>query len=171
MDHLWAPWRAQYIHESAKKAEPEGGCFICRGIASRDDRENLLVFRGIHSAVFLNRYPYNNGHLLVAPLVHKGRLDELTDVERNEPVELLARLVGVLDVMMRPQGYNVGLNLGKSAGAGLPGHLHWHIVPRWDGDTNFMPVLGQTKVIIESLYDFYDRLAAELAEAFGGQPA
>ena len=162
MDHLWAPWRAQYIHESSKKTEPEGGCFICLGLASVADRENLVVHRGVHAAVFLNRYPYNNGHLLVAPNSHKGRLDELTVAERNEPLELMTRLVGVLDRMMRPQGYNIGLNLGKSAGAGLPGHLHWHIVPRWDGDTNFMPVLGQTKVIVESLYEFHDRLAAEL---------
>ena len=100
---------------------------------------------------------------LVAPKVHKGRLDELDGNELLEPIETLRRIVGVLDRMMRPQGYNIGLNLGKSAGAGLPGHLHWHIVPRWDGDTNFMPVLGQTKVIVESLFDFYDRLVAELA--------
>jgi ATP adenylyltransferase len=147
---------------SSVKSEPEGGCFLCRGLASDDDRENLLVWRGEHSAVFLNRFPYNNGHLLVTPIVHKGRLDELEGAELIEPVETLQRVVTVLDRMMRPQGYNIGLNLGKAAGAGLPGHLHWHVVPRWDGDTNFMPILGQTKVIIESLFDFYDRLRVEL---------
>jgi ATP adenylyltransferase len=162
MDRLWAPWRAQYVMASSVKSEPEGGCFLCRGLASDDDRENLLVWRGEHSAVFLNRFPYNNGHLLVTPIVHKGRLDELEGAELIEPVETLQRVVTVLDRMMRPQGYNIGLNLGKAAGAGLPGHLHWHVVPRWDGDTNFMPILGQTKVIIESLFDFYDRLRVEL---------
>ena len=113
--------------------------------------------------MFLNRYPYNNGHLLVAPLVHQGTLGELSMADLTEPIETLRHLVRVLDRMLHPQGYNVGLNQGKSAGAGLPGHLHWHVVPRWDGDTNFMPVLGQTKVIVESLFEFYDRLAAELA--------
>ncbi|MEO6808233.1 MAG: HIT domain-containing protein [Isosphaeraceae bacterium] len=161
MDRLWAPWRAQYVREgSATEGDP--GCFLCRGLSGTDDREALLVWRRPASAVFLNRFPYNNGHLLVTPLVHKGSLAELQGAELTEPVETVARLVTVLDRMLRPQGYNIGLNLGKSAGAGLPGHLHWHIVPRWDGDTNFMPVLGQTKVIVESLLEFYDRLVAEL---------
>lgn len=162
MEHLWAPWRAQYIRESATTPQPEGGCFLCRGLAGDDDRANLLVWRRPHSAVFLNRYPYNNGHLLIAPVVHKGELTALDGPELAEPLETLQVLVGVLDTMMRPQGYNIGLNLGRSAGAGLPGHLHWHIVPRWDGDTNFMPVLGGTKVIVESLEEFYDRLVAEI---------
>jgi ATP adenylyltransferase len=162
MDRLWAPWRAQYVLNPSASDGADSGCFLCRGLASANDRENLLAYRGEHSVVYLNRYPYNNGHLLVAPKVHKGRLDELDGHELLEPIETLRRLVGVLDRMMRPQGYNIGLNLGKSAGAGLPAHLHWHIVPRWDGDTNFMPVLGQTKVIVESLLDYYDRLVAEL---------
>ena len=165
MDRLWAPWRAQYIREASESegVESPPGCFICRGIASRDDRENLLVSRGAHSVVILNRFPYNNGHMLVAPLVHHGTLGELTGADLTEPIETIRRMVTVLDRMLRPQGYNIGLNQGKSAGAGLPGHLHWHIVPRWDGDTNFMPVLGHSKVIVESLHEFYDRLAAELA--------
>ncbi len=166
MDRLWAPWRAQYIKESsATPISSDGACFLCRALAApiSEDRENLLVWRGAHSTIFLNRYPYNNGHLLVAPLVHHGTLADFSGPELNEPLETVRRAVGVLDRMLRPHGYNIGLNLGKAAGAGLPGHLHWHIVPRWDGDTNFMPVLGQTKVIVESLLDFYDRLAAELA--------
>jgi len=96
-------------------------------------------------------------------VVHKGTLGDVSGAELTEPIETLQRMLGILDRMLRPQGYNIGLNQGKSAGAGLPGHLHWHVVPRWDGDTNFMPVLGQTKVIIESLLEFYDRLRAELA--------
>jgi ATP adenylyltransferase len=163
MDRLWAPWRAQYIRDSSESAEADLGCFLCRGIAGNDDRGNLLVWRRARSIVVLNRYPYNNGHLLVAPLVHRGTLGEFQGADLTEPVETVQRVVGVLDRMLRPQGYNIGLNQGKSAGAGLPGHLHWHIVPRWDGDTNFMPVLGQTKVIVESLLEFYDRFTAELS--------
>jgi ATP adenylyltransferase len=166
MDRLWAPWRAQYIKETSGRPEShDPGCFLCRGLESDpvEDRENLLVWRGPSSAIFLNRYPYNNGHLLVAPRVHSGTLGELSGADLTEPLETVRRSVAVLDRMIRPQGYNVGLNLGKSAGAGLPGHLHWHVVPRWDGDTNFMPVLGETKVIVESLFEFYDRLVAEMA--------
>jgi ATP adenylyltransferase len=163
MDRLWAPWRAQYIRESPGPEVAVSGCFLCRGLAGDDDRANLLVWRRPHSAVFLNKYPYNNGHLLVAPRVHRGSLGEVEGPDLVEPLETVRRVVAVLDRMMRPQGYNIGLNLGKSAGAGLPGHLHWHVVPRWDGDTNFMPVLGDAKVIVESLSEFYDRFVAELA--------
>lgn len=166
MDRLWAPWRAQYIHENASKppmAEP--GCFLCRGLAADpgQDRDNFLAWRGPHSAVFLNRFPYNNGHLLVTPNVHRGTLGDLSGPDLIEPLETVRRVIGVLDRMLRPQGYNVGLNLGSAAGAGLPGHLHWHVVPRWDGDSNFMPVIGDTKVIVESLATFHDRLASELS--------
>jgi ATP adenylyltransferase len=160
MDRLWAPWRAQYVRE----ASPEGdACFLCRGLAGHDDRASLLAWRGPQSAVFLNRFPYNNGHVLVCPNEHLGTLGELTGASLHEPLETIQRVVAVLDRSLRPQGYNVGLNLGRSAGAGLPGHLHWHVVPRWDGDTNFMPVVGHTKVLVESLEAFYDRLAADLA--------
>ncbi len=163
MDRLWAPWRAQYIRESSDSSGIESGCFLCRGLAATDDRENLIVWRRPHSVVVLNRFPYNNGHLLVAPNVHLGSLGSLSGADLTEPIETVQRTVRVLDRMLRPQGYNIGLNQGKSAGAGLPGHLHWHIVPRWDGDTNFMPILGQTKVIVEALLEFYDRFAAELS--------
>jgi ATP adenylyltransferase len=131
-------------------------------LAAKEDRENLVVQRRVNSFVILNRYPYNNGHLLVAPRVHRGTLGELEGPELFEPIETVRRMIAILDRMMRPQGYNIGLNQGKAAGAGLPGHLHWHIVPRWDGDTNFMPILGHTKVIVESLHEFYDRLLEEL---------
>jgi ATP adenylyltransferase len=161
MDRLWAPWRAQYIREGSAETDP--GCFLCRGLAGGDDRDNLLAWRRAKSAVFLNRFPYNNGHLLVAPTVHRGTLAELEGPDLAEPLETVKLVVAILDRMLRPQGYNIGLNLGKSAGAGLPGHLHWHVVPRWDGDTNFMPVLAGTKVIVESLLEFYDRFVAELA--------
>ncbi len=161
LDRIWAPWRAQYIREASQEDE-KSSCFLCRGLSATDDRGNLLAWRRPHSIVVLNRFPYNNGHLLVAPRLHRGRLDELSGPELFEPIETVQRMVGVLDRMLRPHGYNIGLNMGKAAGAGLPGHLHWHIVPRWDGDTNFMPVLGQTKVLVESLHEFYDRLIEEL---------
>jgi ATP adenylyltransferase len=167
MDRLWAPWRMQYIREaaSADANTSDTGCFLCRGLAApiEEDRANLVAWRRPHSVVVLNRFPYNNGHLLVAPRVHLGALGSLSGPDLFEPIETVKHAIAVLDRMFRPQGYNVGLNLGKSAGAGLPGHVHWHIVPRWDGDTNFMPILGQTKVIIESLYEFYDRFIVELA--------
>jgi ATP adenylyltransferase len=165
MDRLWAPWRAAYIRASSAAGDSDAGCFLCRGLADRNDRDNGVVWRRSHSVVFLNRYPYNNGHLLVAPLVHRGTLGELSGPDLLEPLETVRAAVAVLDRMLRPQGYNIGLNQGKSAGAGLPGHLHWHVVPRWDGDTNFMPVIGQAKVIVESLVEFYDRFVAELALA------
>lgn len=169
MDRLWAPWRAQYIKDAPPRSDAEPACFICQGLRDTDDRANLIAWRRDHSVVILNRFPYNNGHLLVAPRVHRGSLGELDGADLVEPLETVRASVAVLDRMLRPQGYNIGLNQGRSAGAGLPGHLHWHIVPRWDGDTNFMPVLGTTKVIIESLTEFYDRLVAELATEIRGE--
>ncbi len=164
MDRLWAPWRAAYIRESAPR--PDDGrkpsCFICDALNQTTDRDNLLAWRGPRTVVILNRFPYNNGHLLVAPRSHVGSLGELGREERAEPIETITRLIDVLDRMMSPHGYNIGLNLGKSAGAGLPDHLHWHVVPRWDGDTNFMPIVGEAKVIVESLDEFYDRLVSEI---------
>ena len=162
VERIWAPWRAQYIKDAATKTGGDSSCFLCRALADDDDRANLVAWRGAHSVVVLNRFPYNNGHLLVAPRVHRGLLHELAGPDLHESVETVRWMIVILDRMLRPQGYNVGLNLGKAAGAGLPGHLHWHIVPRWDGDTNFMPVLGQTRVIVESLLEFYDRLVAEI---------
>jgi ATP adenylyltransferase len=162
LNRIWAPWRAHYIQAASSVLEPASECFLCRALASTQDRENLVVERRMNSFVVLNRYPYNNGHLLVAPRVHRGTLAGLEGPELVEPIESVRRMTAVLDRMLRPQGYNIGLNQGKAAGAGLPGHLHWHIVPRWDGDTNFMPILGHTKVIVESLNEFYDRLLEEL---------
>jgi ATP adenylyltransferase len=162
MDHLWAPWRLSYV----AAAKPAGGdpCFICRGLAEQDDRSNLIAWRGQRSVVVLNRFPYNNGHLLVAPLAHKGRLDELSPEEVLEMHDTLQRMIGHLDAIMHPDGYNLGANLGQAAGAGLPGHLHWHLVPRWNGDTNFMPVLADVKVIAQSLEAFYNLLVGRLKD-------
>ena len=165
MDTLWAPWRLAYITApKAKPAAPDGGgCFLCRAVAEANDRANLLVHRTGPSVVVLNRFPYNNGHLLIAPAAHKGRLDELTPDELLDLQLTLRKLVGVLEARMKPDGFNVGLNLGRAAGAGLPGHLHWHVVPRWSGDQNFMAVTADTHVISQSLDALYDLIANALA--------
>jgi ATP adenylyltransferase len=163
VDRLWAPWRLAYI--AASKNQPAAGgddCFICRGIAATDDRANLLLHRTEFSVVVLNRFPYNNGHLLVAPKSHKGRPDQLTNDELLDLQLVLRDMLAIIEKKMNPDGFNLGLNLGKVAGAGLPGHLHWHIVPRWNGDTNFMPVLTDTRVISQSLEALYDLLKGEL---------
>jgi ATP adenylyltransferase len=142
-------------------ADPE--CFICRAIADTRDRENLVVERTDLSIVILNRYPYNNGHLLLCPLVHKGQLDELADDEHLDLQHLLARYVTMLRRLLKADGFNVGLNLGRAAGAGVPGHLHWHIVPRWSGDTNFMPAVGGVKVMPQALDALWETLAEAVA--------
>ncbi len=163
MEQLWAPWRISYITKAAGgENEP---CFICAVEASSNDRENLVVHRTTFSIVILNRFPYNNGHLLVAPRRHQGKFEELTAAELLDNLETVRRMVTCLQETMRPDGFNVGLNLGRSAGAGLPGHLHWHIVPRWVGDTNFMPVLGDVKVISQSLDSLWELLTRYLSGA------
>lgn len=163
MDQLWAPWRLSYVTQPAKPKTGDG-CFICRGLAESDDRANLIAERTGRSVVVLNRFPYNTGHLLVAPTAHKAGLDDLTDDESLDLQRTLRRMVGALKSLLKPDGFNVGLNLGEAAGAGLPGHLHWHVVPRWAGDTNFMPVLADVKVMVQSLDVFWERLRAELAK-------
>src|SRR5205823_3514003 len=162
VDQLWAPWRLSYVAQPPKP-RPGDDCFLCRGLAEADDRANLIALRSARTCVVLNRYPYNNGHLLIAPLAHKGTLDALTADEALELHDVLTRMVGVLSKRMTPDGFNVGLNLGKAAGAGLPGHLHWHVVPRWFGDTNFMPVVADTRVISQSLDALWELLREELA--------
>jgi ATP adenylyltransferase len=139
------------------KETEDAGCFLCRYRDSDKDAENFVVERSQRSLTILNRYPYNNGHLLISPLAHKASLDELDDDEALDCLHALKRMSALLERVLSPDGFNIGLNLGKVAGAGLPGHLHWHVVPRWNGDTNFMPVLGSVKVIpqsLESLYEF-----------------
>jgi ATP adenylyltransferase len=149
-----------------KEKPPIAGsdCFICRAVggSSSEDRANLVAYRSELSVVVLNRFPYNNGHLLVCPRTHKAGLDELTPEELLDLQLLLRKMCGILEKRMNPDGFNVGLNLGRAAGAGVPGHLHWHLVPRWLGDTNFMPVVADTRVIVQSLETLYDILAEEL---------
>jgi len=172
-EQLWAPWRLEYIVGDKTAAQPcdashllEGadpGCFLCHAAAG-DHRPRLVVQRGLHTVALLNRYPYNNGHLLVAPLRHVARLDELSSAVQTELLQTITRMVGVLERAIHPQGLNVGLNLGHAAGAGVPGHLHWHIVPRWIGDTNFMPTIAGVHTIPQSLEALWELLAAELGK-------
>ena len=175
MEQLWAPWRLSYVAAPREKPVTTGDdCFICRGISGTleaDDRANLLVHRSKHSVVVLNRFPYNNGHLLVCPKSHKASLEELTNDELLDLQLVTRELVAILRKRLRAEGFNIGLNLGRSAGAGVPGHLHWHIVPRWLGDTNFMPIVGDTKVISQSLESLYDLLKEELGLENPNTPA
>jgi ATP adenylyltransferase len=171
-EQLWAPWRLAYIVGESGAAQPcdcqkllEGAdaeCFLCRAVPEGDDRERLVIARGVHTITVLNRYPYNNGHVLVAPSRHCAQLSELDDGLHLELSQTISRMVDVLEKVMRPQGFNIGLNIGRAAGAGLPGHLHWHIVPRWIGDTNFMPAIAGVHTIPQSLDALWDLLTAEL---------
>jgi len=162
-DQLWAPWRLPYIVSAGdqpqkKHPEQDSGCFLCRYAADEAarDRENFVLFRGRHSLTVLNRFPYNNGHLLVAPLQHKAELSELSDDELLECMHALQRMTDALRQVINADGFNIGLNLGAVAGAGLPGHLHWHLVPRWRGDTNFMSVVADLRVIPQSLSALFE---------------
>jgi ATP adenylyltransferase len=148
MERLWAPWRLEYI----QSADEQPGCIFCRA-AELGDEQGLVVYRGRAAFVLLNRYPYAGGHLMVAPFRHEGELGELTSEEALEIHRLSATALGVLVQVMRPQGFNLGWNLGRIAGAGVVDHIHQHVVPRWAGDTNFMPVLADVKVMPETLED------------------
>ena len=158
---LWAPWRLSYVSEPDKNVD---GCFLCHYRDDTADEKNYVVCRSQSSLVVLNRYPYNNGHLLIAPLKHKATLEDLDDAEQLDMMNQMRKLTSVLSRVLTPDGFNIGLNLGKAAGAGLPGHFHWHVVPRWIGDTNFMPVLGDANVIPQSLEALYELLHAELCD-------
>lgn len=162
MEQLWAPWRLSYA-EQPKRTEPsQSACFICESNTQSDDRKNLVALRTDSSIVVLNRYPYTNGHLLVCPRSHKADLQELSDLELLDLQHVIVRVMGALRRAIQAEAFNLGLNLGRAAGAGVPGHLHWHVVPRWPGDTNFMPVIFDTKVIVQSLDSLYDALLREL---------
>ncbi|MDO4571574.1 MAG: HIT domain-containing protein [Planctomycetia bacterium] len=184
---IWAPWRMAYIasdenegNAEKKEAERENAlescakldflpgadesCFICQAAADSPQRDKVrhVVLRGENVLVIMNKFPYNNGHLLVTPRRHCSRLDMLTSGEMFEISQTMVRMIALLEKTMGPEGFNVGLNLGSVAGAGLPGHVHWHIVPRWNGDTNFMPVLACVNVIPQSLDALWEALRREI---------
>lgn len=147
---LWAPWRLEYVQSAADGSAEAGGCFLCRA-ADEPDEASLVVRRGDAAVVLLNRYPYATGHLLVAPRRHVGAFGDLTDAEALEIHRLAGAGMTALAAAFSPDGYNLGWNVGRVAGAGLPGHAHLHVVPRWNGDHNFMPVLADVKVMPEHL--------------------
>jgi ATP adenylyltransferase len=148
--NLWAPWRIKYIQ--GLNDSPKTGCFICHNQENpQDDDKNLVLWRTEKSIVILNRFPYNNGHLLIAPVRHIGDLEQVTDGELLEMIKLVRESQKALTAAIKPHGFNIGINIGRCAGAGLPEHLHVHIVPRWDGDTSFMSVCSDAKVISQSL--------------------
>jgi ATP adenylyltransferase len=149
VERLWAPWRMEYIGQAREGKDQ--GCLFCEKPKEGDDEKALIVARNELSFAMLNRYPYNSGHLMVAPFHHVGELEEIEDEESLDMQRLMQRCVKALKEAMQPDGFNIGMNLGTVAGAGIPDHLHWHVVPRWNGDTNFMPVVGGGKVIPQLL--------------------
>ena len=155
MDKLWAPWLVKYVTKILSKTKK---CVFCDILSKRNDRKNFIFLRTKHSFAVLNIYPYNNGHVLVMPYKHVNDLSKLTQNELMDLMNLVNRTKKLLDKAMKAKGYNIGINLGRAAGAGFPGHVHIHIVPRWSGDVNFMPVLTNTKVISESLKALWTRL-------------
>jgi ATP adenylyltransferase len=154
MKHIWSPWRMKYI----EKAEKEEGCVFCNAQAKKDSPANLIAFRGQRAFVILNLYPYTSGHLMVVPFEHRATLEDLDPATRAEIMELTSQCMTVLRRIYNPQAFNMGANIGEAAGAGVPGHVHIHIVPRWGADTNFMSTLGETRVLPESLEDTYERV-------------
>jgi ATP adenylyltransferase len=153
MEYIWAPWRIQYILQ-----EKPDGCILCDKPAEDKDEENFILYRGEMNFIMLNGYPYNPGHLLVVPYKHTGLLEELTPDIRGEHFELVSRSITVLKEAMNPAGFNIGANIGRVAGAGIDDHFHSHIVPRWQGDTNYVPVLADVRVIPQALADTYEQL-------------
>ena len=153
MKQIWAPWRIEFI----KLGKPKG-CILCDKPKEKDDAANYIVYRGDRNFIILNIYPYNSGHLMIAPYHHVASLEELTDEELGEHFRIVSRSVKVLKQVLKPDGFNIGINMGRIAGAGIDKHIHTHIVPRWQGDTNFMPVIADTKVINEALSETYKKL-------------
>ncbi len=153
MEHIWAPWRIKYLR--MEKAE---GCILCEKPKENNDPQNYILHRGQKNFVIMNSYPYNPGHLMIAPYRHVATLEGLTKEELHEHFEIVSRSLKVLRGVFNPAGFNIGINMGKVAGAGLEGHFHTHIVPRWQGDTNFMPVLSDVRVIPEALAETYEKL-------------
>ncbi|WP_456368243.1 HIT family protein [Thermococcus sp.] len=159
MKVLWAPWRIEYI-----RSPKHDGCIFCDFPKENRDRERLILHRGKHAFVIMNNYPYNPGHVMVAPYRHVGKWEDLTDEELLEIMKLTQLMIRAIKKAMNPDGFNLGVNLGRVAGAGIDDHVHLHIVPRWNGDTNFMPVIADTKVIPESLQEAYDELKRAIDE-------
>jgi len=153
VERLWAPWRVQYF-----RAKQPTGCIFCDKPLENKDEENLILYRGNLNFIIMNAFPYNPGHLMIVPYRHIGKLEDMTAEERNEHYGMVSRSVGVLRQETGTENFNIGMNLGRVAGAGIADHIHTHVVPRWNGDNNFMPVIADTRVISESITDIYSRL-------------
>jgi ATP adenylyltransferase len=156
MKVLWAPWRLKYI-----TADKEEGCIFCKKPKEGNDKENLILYTGETSFIIMNRYPYSNGHLMTVPYKHTNSFSDLTQDERLDLMNLTAKCLDILQVI-KPEGFNIGMNLGRTGGAGIDDHLHFHIVPRWSGDNNFMPVIGDIRVMPEYLEETYETLKKHL---------
>ena len=161
VQRIWAPWRLEYVKDASKDKESE--CIFCEALDAGDDDANLIIRRGERAFVILNKYPYTNGHLLIAPHEHVAEFQRLDDETMAEIMSLAQQGMNALETSYAPHGYNVGFNQGRVAGAGVEHHIHMHVVPRWGCDTNFMPVLGDTRVMNQTLEDTY----ATVREAFG----
>jgi ATP adenylyltransferase len=160
MDYLWTPWRYRYIASGGGKDDE---CIFCAAAEGRDDAQSLIVLRAPKNFVILNRYPYTSGHVMVVPYAHRATLAESEPEALAEMMALAQRIEQALESLYHPNGYNVGMNIGRAAGAGIPGHLHLHVLPRWIGDTNFMTAIGETRVQPEELATTYERLRGALS--------
>ncbi len=156
---LWAPWRYGFI-----KSEKEKGCIFCNRIKMKDSIKNLIVYRTDKSCLILNKFPYNSGHAMIVPKRHIGQIEKLNEQESADFFKLIQLSVKIIKKVLTPDSMNLGMNLGRSSGAGIPGHLHMHIVPRWLGDTNFMPVIGKTKIVSVPIKPIYDALKKEFSK-------
>jgi ATP adenylyltransferase len=159
MEHLWTPWRSTYVTNKP----PPGECIFCAALADTRDEENLLLHRGEHNFIILNRFPYSSGHLMIAPNVHVSRLRDLEDGASQEMMRFTRASEEILEDVYSPQGVNLGMNIGEAAGAGIASHIHLHVLPRWTGDANFMTVVGYTRVMPESLTESYKKLQPRFA--------
>lgn len=161
MKKLYAPWRSGYTVDTTRGKHDDASadeCVFCTKFAADDDRTHYILGRYKHHAILLNLYPYNAGHLLIVPFDHVKHMHDLSPEARTELMELITKSIDILKEVLNAEGINVGVNLGKAAGAGIPSHLHWHIIPRWAGDTNFLPTVGDTKAVSYDLNTMYDQL-------------
>ena len=158
MERLFSPWRSQYIQSFSKPGKADSACVLCSAYQEKKDDENLIVRRGTHCYVILNRYPYNSGHLMIVPYRHLASPVDLNALESGEIMGLLQQMINALQSQLHPDGFNIGANVGRSAGAGIDQHIHFHLVPRWNGDTNFMPTLADTKIVSEDMRETLKKL-------------
>ena len=154
MKYITAPWREEYVKEASKMTE----CIFCQAINMKENREALILYRGEHNFIILNRYPYKPGHLMIAPFKHIDSIEKANKEASDEMIDLLKFSIKILREIYHPHGFNTGMNIGRSAGAGVADHYHLHVIPRWTGDSNFMPLIGKTKVVIEGVDSSYDKL-------------